>query len=135
MPGPAPGRCSLDLVVLRILFVFIIALSSYELKPLGLERWPAAAAGLLVGVAVVLFEIRLRQVSLKRLIGAVIGSILGIIGAYLFSLVIRNSLQPGPTQSFLQLFVMLIMAYVGLIVGAGKGDLLNLAALGGLFGG
>ena len=29
----------------------------------------------------VLFEIRLRQVSLKRLIGAVIGSILGIIGA------------------------------------------------------
>ena len=27
------------------------------------------------------------------------------------------------------------MAYVGLVVGAGKGDLLNLAALGGIFGG
>ena len=77
----------MDLVILRILFVFITALSSYELKPLGLDRWPAAVAGLLVGVAVVLFEIRLRKVSLKRLIGAVIGSILGIIGAYLFSLV------------------------------------------------
>jgi len=122
-------------VILRILFVFITALSSYELKPLGLDRWPAAVAGLLVGVAVVLFEIRLRKVSLKRLIGAVIGSILGIIGAYLFSLVIRNSLQPGPTQSFLQLFLMLLMAYVGLVVGAGKGDLLNLNALGGIFGG
>src|SRR6516165_748503 len=135
MPGPAPGRCLLDLVVLRILFVFITALSSYELRPLGLDRWPAAGVGLLFGVAVVLFEIRLRKVSLKRLIGAVIGSILGIIGAYLFSLVIRNSLQPGPTQSFLQLFVMLLMAYVGLLVGAYKGDLLNLAALGGIFGG
>ena len=85
MPGPAPGRCLLDLVVIRILFVFVTALSSYELKPLGLERWPAAGVGLLFGVAVVLFEIRLRNVSLKRLIGAVIGSILGIIGAYLFS--------------------------------------------------
>jgi len=125
----------LDLVVIRILFVFIIALSSYELQPLGLERWPAAGAGLLFGLAVVLFEIRLRQVSLKRLIGAVIGSILGIVGAYLFSLVIRNALQPGPTQSFLQLFLMLLMAYVGLVVGAGKGELLNLAALGGIFGG
>jgi len=31
--------------------------------------------------------------------------------------------------------VMLLMAYVGLIVGANKGDLLNLAALGGIFGG
>ena len=125
----------MDLVVIRILFVFITALSSYELKPLGLERWPAAAAGLVFGLAVVLFEIRLRTVSLKRLIGAVIGSILGIIGAFLFSLVIRNSLQPGPTQSFLQLFLMLLMAYIGLVVGAGKGDLLNLAALGGIFGG
>jgi uncharacterized protein YacL len=84
---------------------------------------------------VVLFELRLRRVSLKRLIGAAIGSILGIAGAYLFSLVIRNSIHEGPTQSFLQLFVMLIMAYVGLVVGAGKGDLLNLAALGGIFGG
>ena len=31
--------------------------------------------------------------------------------------------------------VMLLMAYVGLIVGANKGDMLNLAALGGVFGG
>ena len=63
-----------------------------------------------------------------------IGSVLGIIGAYLFSLVIRNSIEPGHTQSFLQLFVMLLMSYVGLIVGANKGDLLNLSALGGIFG-
>jgi uncharacterized protein YacL len=125
----------LDLVLIRVLFVFITTLASYELQPLGLDRWASAGVGVLFGVAVILFEIRLRQVSLKRLIGGAIGSILGIIGAYLFSLVIRNSISPGPTQSFLQLFIMLLMAYVGLIVGAGKGDLLNLAALGGLFGG
>jgi len=124
-----------DLVLIRVLFVLITALACYELQPLGLGPIPAAGVGALIGLAVVLFEIRLRRVSLKRLIGAVIGSILGIIGAYLFSLVIRNSISPGPTQSFLQLFVMLLMAYVGLIVGAGKGDLLNLAALGGIFGG
>ncbi len=125
----------MDLVLIRVLFVLITGLACYELQPLGLDRWPAAAVGILIGLAVILFEVRLRRVSLKRLIGAVIGSILGICGAYLFSLVIRNSIVPGPTQSFLQLFVMLLMAYVGLIVGAGKGDLLNLAALGGLFGG
>ena len=125
----------MDLVLIRVLFVLITGLACYELQPLGLEKWPAAGVGILIGLAVVAFEVRLRQVSLKRLIGAVIGSILGICGAYLFSLVIRNSIAAGPTQSFLQLFVMLLMAYVGLIVGAGKGDLLNLAALGGIFGG
>jgi uncharacterized protein YacL len=124
-----------DLVLIRVLFVLIVSVACFELQPLGLARLPAAGLGLALGLAVILFEVRLRQVSLKRLIGAVIGSILGIIGAYLFSLVIRNSVAPGATQSFLQLFVMLLMAYVGLTVGAGKGDLLNLAALGGIFGG
>src|SRR4029077_16193428 len=91
-------------------------------------------AGVLIGLAVVWFEVRLRVVSLKRLIGAVIGSILGILGAYLFSVVIKNSITHSETQRFLMLMVMLLMSYVGLIVGANKGDLLNLAALGGIFG-
>jgi uncharacterized protein YacL len=64
----------------------------------------------------------------------VIGSIFGILGAYLFSVVIRNSITHPETQRFLQLMVMLLMSYVGLVVGANKGDLLNLAALGGVFG-
>jgi uncharacterized protein YacL len=91
--------------------------------------------GALLGTGIVLFEWRLRLISLKRLIGAAIGSILGIVGASLFALVIHISFAPGQLRSFLQMMVMLLMAYVGLIVGANKGDLLNLAALGGIFGG
>ena len=105
------------------------------LRPFGLDKLPAAGLGVGIGAAVILFEMRLRNASLKRLIGAVIGSILGICGAYLFSLVIRDTISDGPTQHFLELFVMLLMAYVGLVIGAGKGDLLNLNALGGIFGG
>src|SRR5215469_1126769 len=119
----------MDLIFIRLVFIVVVAVACYVLRPFGLSQIPAAGAGAAIGLSVVLFEMRLRGVSLKRLIGAVIGSVLGIIGAYLFSLVIRNSLQSGPTQSFLQLFLMLLMAYVGLVVGAGKGDLLNLNAL------
>ncbi|HAX41567.1 MAG TPA: PIN domain nuclease, partial [Solibacterales bacterium] len=39
------------------------------------------------------------------------------------------------TVRFIQLFILMLMGYVGLVVGATKGDMLNLAALGGLFGG
>jgi uncharacterized protein YacL len=128
----------MDMVVIRLIFVLLVAVACWILQPFGLHKWPApaaAAAGAGIGLAIILFEMRLRAISLKRLIGAAIGSILGIVGAYLFSVVIRNSIAPGSTQSFLQLLVMLLMAYVGLIVGANKGDLLNLAALGGIFGG
>jgi len=124
----------MDLVLIRLIFILVVGVACYVLQPFGLGRNLAAAAGTAIGFAVILFEMRLRAVSLKRLIGAVIGSILGIFGAYLFSLVIRDSIAPGNTQRFLQLMVMLLMSYVGLIVGANKGDLLNLAALGGIFG-
>jgi len=124
-----------DLILVRFLFVVFVAITCYFIKPFNFAPRLDAGVGALLGLAIVLFEWRLRLVSLKRLIGAAIGSILGIFGAYLFALVIRSSIPAGNTQSFLQIMVMMLMAYVGLIVGSTKGDLLNLAALGGIFGG
>ena len=132
---PHRGRFILDLILIRLFFVVVVSLACYFIAPFHLPQTQDAAVGALVGATVVLFEWKLRTVSLKRLIGAAIGSILGICGAYLFALVIRSSVPAGNTQSFLQILVMLLMAYVGLTVGASKGDLLNLAALGGVFGG
>jgi uncharacterized protein YacL len=120
---------------IRIFFILVVAAMCALLRPFGLAMVQDAIVGAAIGAGVVVFEMKLRQVSLKRLIGAAVGSVLGIFGAYLFSLVIRNSIEPGHTQSFLQLMVMLLMAYVGLVVGSNKGDLLNLSALGGIFGG
>ena len=125
----------MDVVLIRFLLVLIVGVICFFIRPFNLPQNYDAAVGVAIGCAIVLFEWRLRVMSLKRLIGAAIGSVLGIVGAYLFALVIRNSLPAGATQSFLQIMVMLIMAYVGLAVGANKGDLLNLAALGGIFGG
>ncbi len=124
-----------DLLFIRIFFVLVLACSAFFLQPLQLNPPLAAVTGAIVGLAIVLFEIRLKQVSLKRLIGAAVGSVLGILGAFLISLVLEKALANGTnTLSFLQLTVLLFMGYVGLIVGASKGDMLNLAALGGLFG-
>src|SRR5579864_6826695 len=131
-----PGRSILvDLILVRVLFVIIVAVACYLIQPFGQTQPVDGGIGALIGIGVILFEWRLRLVSLKRLIGAAIGSILGIIGAYLFALILKSVVTDGPTQRFLELMVMLLMAYVGLIVGANKGDLLNLNALGGIFGG
>ena len=124
----------MDLLLIRLVFIVVVTTTCWFLHPFGLYGLPAVGAGILMSAMVVAFEIRLRVVSLKRLIGAVIGSILGILGAYLFSVVLKNSITHPETQRFMQLMVMLLMSYVGLVVGANKGDLLNLAALGGVFG-
>ena len=116
----------MNLFLVRFLFILVVAVTCFLIQPFNLPANLDAAVGALVGLAIVLFESRLRRTSLTRLIGAAIGSVLGIVGAYLFALVIRNSLPAGHTQSFLQILVMLLMAYVGLVVGANKGEMLNL---------
>jgi uncharacterized protein YacL len=132
----SPGEVILvDVVFIRFLLVLVVGVVCWLIHPFNLPSRLDAVIGLVIGAGIIVFEWRLRVMSLRRLIGAAIGSVLGIFGAYLFALVIRNSILPSPTQSFLQIMVMIIMAYVGLAVGANKGDLLNLAALGGVFGG
>jgi uncharacterized protein YacL len=126
----------IDLLIIRTLFVVVVGSAAYFLRPFNLDAPIAAAVGVLVGAGVVAFELRIRQVSLKRLIGAAFGSLLGILGAYLISLVLGRALPgAGSTLPFLQIVLLAWMTYCGLIVGAAKGDMLNLAALGGLFGG
>jgi uncharacterized protein YacL len=125
-----------DLVLIRILFIVALGAAAYFLKPFYLEGIPAIAVGVLAGVGVVFFELRIQKVSLRQLIGAAFGSILGILGAYLISLVIGHAMPASDnTIPFLQILLLAWMTYCGLVVGAAKGEMLNLAALGGLFGG
>src|ERR1700680_3049394 len=106
------GGFTVDIIVLRLLFLLVVAVTCYVIEPFGQTRDTDAGIGALIGAVIVLFEWKLRTVSLKRLIGAAIGSLLGICGAYLFALVIRNSIAEGPTRNFLQLLVMLLVGYV-----------------------
>ena len=125
----------LELTIVRVIFVLVLGTAAYKLEPFQ-PAYAAGLAGLLLGICIIFFEIRLEQVSLKRLIGAAIGSVLGIFGAFLMAMVLNwANVESSKAIPFLQLCLLLWMTYIGLIVGAKKGDMLNLAALGGIFGG
>jgi uncharacterized protein YacL len=121
-------------LVVRLVFSIACVAAGYHFHPFGLPNLAAAGVGLVFSVSVFLFEIRLQRASLRRLIGAAIGSILGILGAYLMGLVLARTSIPEGSRSFMDVGLLLVMTYIGLVVGANKGDMLNLAALGGLFG-
>ena len=132
-----------DIITIRAIFLLIMVLAGYWIQPLPdsiawADRSPlgvrglSAAIGLLLGVGVIFFELRIRRASLKTLIGAAIGSILGIVGAALIgTILVAQPWAQGP-KSFILLFVVLCMAYLGLLVGAAKGDYIDLSALGGI---
>ena len=121
-------------MLVRLIFAVACVAAGYHFHPFGLSNLVAAAVGLAFSISVFLFEIRIQRASLRRLIGAAIGSIMGILGAYLMGLVLARTTIPEGSRSFLDVGLLLVMTYIGLVVGANKGDMLNLSALGGLFG-
>jgi uncharacterized protein YacL len=134
-----------DVIIIRIGFVVLLVVAGVLLNPLAHtkhlsvgeteRRLLSGFFAALIAVAVILFELRVRRASLKTLIGAAIGSILGILGAFLIGLLIsmqKVEAVPAEMQTFLTISLAFFMGYVGLMVGAAKGEYLDLTALGGL---
>jgi len=124
----------LDLAVFRVSFVLLAAVATYHFRPFALPPFYAALVGVIAGLGGVLLEVRLRHSSLKRLIGAVVGAIAGTLCAYLMALVLSGTNIEPKSLSYIQVIMVMVLAYLGMVIGASKGDLLNLQALGGLFG-
>lgn len=139
-----------DVIIIRVGFVLLLAVVGYFLNPLSKsshladlvgdsvrsKQLVSAFFGLIVGVMIIGFEVRARRASLKTLIGAPIGSIGGIIGAYLIGMLISSqdiNTVPGELKTFLTIALAFFMGYIGLMVGAAKGDYIDLSALGGVF--
>ncbi|HEX7956060.1 MAG TPA: TRAM domain-containing protein [Pyrinomonadaceae bacterium] len=135
-------------VLIRLVFIGILIGAGYLLDPIG-HAAPGRASllgvpthcvsallALVIAGVIILFEMRIQQASLKTLIGAGIGSMMGIVGGVLIGFLISyqeaGAVHPS-TKVFLTLALAFIMAYIGLMVGAAKGDYLDLSALGGIF--
>lgn len=136
-----------DVLIIRVAFIGLLTLVGFLLNPFahltrldpideGTRRFISAGLGIVIGIAIIGFEMRTRRASLKTLIGAAIGSILGIVGAFLIGVLIsiqKVEAVPAEMQTFLTISLAFFMGYIGLMVGAAKGDFLDLSALGGLF--
>ena len=135
-----------DTLIIRIIFVLLLAVVGYILNPLAKTLWLndhdylrhllSALLGIIIAISIILFEIRVRQATLKTLLGAAVGSILGIVGAYLIGSLISSQHSDAIAEemkTFLTISFVFFMGYIGLMVGAAKGDYIDLASLGGIF--
>jgi uncharacterized protein YacL len=124
-------RSSWDMRIVRILFVALIGGISAALAPFGLPPLPAAGFGLGAGVLACLVEARIKRADLHPVIGGTLGASIGALLALLPVLVLNDSiLLAGRSAQFLKIGLPLIGAYIGLITGVSKSDVLDLQALG-----
>jgi uncharacterized protein YacL len=117
----------------RALFVVAVASAAALLRPLpvNLALNLAFAASLAVGV--LWFESRLRQVSVTRILGALIGCAIGLALARAIASSLSWAGTGGRPVEFFYSFALIVLPYLGLVLGSEHGEWLEPAQLIGLF--
>lgn len=120
-------------VLVRLLFVGAVACAAFLLIPVPGHRALSVALGLVLAILAVALELRLRDAPVTTVLGALLGGGVGLllakgIGAAFFWA------DPGDGRvAFLHSFILLLLPYLGLVVGARKGEWLQPARLVALF--
>src|SRR5579884_1750668 len=116
-------RISWEALIIRGLFIALIAVLAAITHPFQLSSPAAALSGIAVAGGATVVEIRMRRADLKSLIGGSCGALLGTFIGLLFAFVLNQSvLLQGPTLQFFRLAIPLLGGFLGLCVGIAKSD-------------
>jgi uncharacterized protein YacL len=120
-------------IVARVCFVAAVAWAAALLRPFSPLVAVDIGIGAALGAVVVLIETRLRESEVTDLLGALIGGAIGLglaktIGAALFWADATNN-----RVGFLHSFILLVFPYLGIVMGARKGEWLQPQRLASLF--
>src|SRR4051795_1014474 len=120
-------------ILVRVLFILAVTYAAILTRPFSVNVTLTASIGAALGVLIIWIESRLRSAEVTDLLGALIGGAIGLglsktIGAALFWA------NTGDRRVvFLHSFILLVFPYLGIVMGARKGEWLEPQRLAGLF--
>jgi uncharacterized protein YacL len=127
-------------ILARTLFVAAIGFTAGLLQPLSSPS-VGGSAGLILNVSlgvglavlVIVFELQLKNVAVTTALGALIGGTTGLVIARTIETALTWTDSRDSRVAFLRSTVLLVLPYIGTVIGARKGEWLEPARLIGLF--
>src|SRR4051812_17188652 len=120
-------------VLARALFIAAVCYSAFQLHPLASGEIPNIAFGLVLGLLIVVFEIRLKNTSVTHMIGALLGGAIGLAAAKTIGAAMYWANLSDGKVVFLHSVILLALPYLGLVIGGRRGEWLEPSNLVGLF--
>ena len=121
-------------VLARALFVAAVGYSAYQMHPVPTAGIvPNVVFGLILAALIVLLEVRLRTASVTHVLGALLGGAVGLGAAKVLGDALYWANLGDERVVFLHSLILLALPYLGLVMGARKGEWLEPATLIGLF--
>ena len=117
----------------RVFFVAAVAYAAAVLRPLDVGLPLNIGFSLALALLVVLFESRLRETAVTRILGALIGCAIGLALARTIASGLFWTDSGYRRVEFLHSFVLIVLPYLGLVLGGKHGEWLEPARLVSLF--
>jgi uncharacterized protein YacL len=127
-------------IVARALFVAALGFTAGLLQPitgLGLAAPALIVVNVVFGVVlsglIIIFEIRLRDAKVTAMLGALLGGVIGLVIAKTIEAALAWTDTNNNAVAFLRSMVLLVLPYIGTVMGARKGEWLEPSRLISLF--
>ena len=115
----------MGIFIFRFFIIAFITLSGYFFPPFHLAPYLGAVAGFILSIVIVYLETRIRKSQFKIIWSSTIGTFAGVLLGWGLGSIYQTIASDNSTTAFIRIFFLLIMPYIGFLVGTRKFEWLD----------
>jgi len=119
----------MGILIFRILIIALVTTAGYFFPMFNLDRKISAGVAFVLAVIIMHLETRIRKTQFKVIWGSTIGTFAGVLLGWGLGSVYHSITDDHPTSVFIKVFFLIIMPYIGFLVGTRKSEWLDPAYL------
>ncbi len=123
----------MGLFIFRFFIIGLITVGGYFYPPFKLNGAAGAAAAFFLGLLMMFLETRIRRAQFRVLWSAGLGLLVGILLGWMLGAIYQSVVRTPEMATFIRIFFLVIMPYIGLLVGTRKPEWFDPVQLVGLF--
>ena len=110
----------MGIFIFRFIIIVLITLTGYFFPPFHLAPYFGAVTGFLLSIVIVYLETRIRKSQFKVIWSSTIGTFAGVLLGWALGSIYQTIASDNSTTTFIRIFFLLIMPYIGFLVGTRK---------------
>jgi len=119
----------MGILIFRIFIIALVTTAGYFFPMFHLDRKISAGVALVLAVIIMHLETRIRKTQFKVIWGSTVGTFAGVLLGWGLGSVYHSITDDQPTSVFIKVFFLIIMPYIGFLVGTRKSEWLDPAYL------
>jgi uncharacterized protein YacL len=123
----------MGIVVFRIFVIGLVTAGGYFYPPFKLDGPAGAGAAFFLGALMMFLETRIRKAPFRVVWSAGMGLLVGILVGWMLGSIYQAVVHTTEMATFIRIFFLVIMPYIGLLAGTKKPEWFDPAHLIGLF--